>query len=319
EARAMLALAMRNLKTMDAEQAQLLKEIDTPLAESAFDPETFSSTTREEAIRALAFAVIKPAGAGGKAVEGMNKRIDDFLDDSGRLSTQENFWLLMAFKALHPPSPAQAVDFRKAQPAPAAVSRNGQSALWQTADIRHIRDFAVRADHADALTCLVQAQYRSDSPVTNRADKGFRVERVVKDLTDKTRLGTAEAPYKLGDQLQITYRIVAPKEQFYVALEDELPAAIETINPAVNTSGGAPAPMPLGEGEGDLDLSYSELRDRTTCLYFNTVEPGVGIYSVQARVTCAGVFRWPATQVEPMYDTRFSGVSPSGLCHVSGD
>ena len=38
-----------------------------------------------------------------------------------------------------------------------------------------------------------------------------------------------------------------------------------------------------------------------------------------ARATAAGTFRWPATQVVPMYDSRFSGLSPSSVCVVSGE
>jgi len=66
-------------------------------------------------------------------------------------------------------------------------------------------------------------------------------------------------------------------------------------------------------------LSYSEIRDRSTLLYFDTVDPGTGTYSVLARATAAGTFCWPATQVAPMYDSRFSGLSPSSLCVVSGE
>ena len=59
-----------------------------------------------------------------------------------------------------------------------------------------------------------------------------------------------------------------------------------------------------------LSLSHSEMRDRSTRLYFDAVDPGSATYSVLARATAAGIFRWPATQVLPMYDSRFSGLSP---------
>jgi uncharacterized protein YfaS (alpha-2-macroglobulin family) len=61
------------------------------------------------------------------------------------------------------------------------------------------------------------------------------------------------------------------------------------------------------------------MRDRAALLYFDIVDPGSSTYSVLARATAAGVFRWPATQVAPMYDSRFSGLSPSSLCVVSGE
>jgi len=318
DGRALLAIAMHRLSIMPQEKEQLLREIDRPLKERAFDPNTFSSTTRAEAIRALAFATTDPNGKSGKARETLRQRIDELLDGSQSLSTQENFWLLLAFKALHEQVQGPSVKFSASKPTPAAISRNGSSALWNNVDLRHIQEFAIRMEGSESLHCLMQAQYRSDSPVTNRNDRGFRVERVVKNLTDNSRVGTAEAPFRLGDQILVTYRVISPKLHHYVALEDELPAALETVNPSI-ASIARTYPVPQEKDARQLSLSYSELRDRITCLYFDRVEPGVGTYSVLARATCAGTFRWPATQVAPMYDNRFSGLSPSSVCHVSGE
>jgi uncharacterized protein YfaS (alpha-2-macroglobulin family) len=68
-----------------------------------------------------------------------------------------------------------------------------------------------------------------------------------------------------------------------------------------------------------LNLSYSEMRDRATMLYFDDFAPGTGTYSVLVRATAAGTFRWPATQVAPMYDSCFSGLSPSSVCMIAAD
>jgi hypothetical protein len=45
---------------MAAEQQQLLREIDKPIKERAFNPATFTSMTRAEAMRAFAFNTIAP-------------------------------------------------------------------------------------------------------------------------------------------------------------------------------------------------------------------------------------------------------------------
>src|SRR5688500_4999067 len=190
---------------------------------------------------------------------------------------------------MHAPRPIPPVDFHKAAPAPEAISSNGASALWSGLDIRRVRDFAVRLEQSDALTALVDAQYLSDSPVTERGDRGFRVERVVKNLTANTRTGTAEAPFRLGDQVLISYRLISPKLHHYVALDSELPAGLETVNPNI-ASTGRTILVPQEKDTRRLSLSHSEMRDRTTCLYFDRVEPGVASYSVLARATCAGVF-----------------------------
>jgi uncharacterized protein YfaS (alpha-2-macroglobulin family) len=318
ECRALLAITMHRLNILPQEKVQLLREIDRPGKERALDPESFASTCRTEAIRALAFATVDPAGREWKTMANLRKQIAEWLDSSQSLSTQENFWLLLAYKALHSQPLAGRVDFRRAAPAPVAISRNGASATWTGIDPRRLQEFALRLDHASPLICLVEAQYRSESEATDRSDRGFRLERVVKNLTEEHRLGTSKAPFQLGDQILVTYRLVSPKLHHYVALEDELPAALETVNPN-SASLARTYSIPQEKGSKQLNLSFSELRDRVTCLYFDRVEPGIASYSVLARATSAGVFRWPGTKVTPMYDSRFSGVSPSSLCYVSGE
>jgi alpha-2-macroglobulin len=169
------------------------------------------------------------------------------------------------------------------------------------------------------LTYLMKAVYATDAVETDRLDRGFRVERVVRDLTDPKRTGDADTPFKLGDQILITYRLNTRKLQNYVALEDALPAGLEIVNPNLAMIGKFFDIPPENAGDRVLSLSHSEIRDRSTRLYFDTVDPGSGTYSVLARATAAGTFRWPATQVVPMYDSRFSGLSPSSVCVVSGE
>ena len=57
----------------------------------------------------------------------------------------------------------------------------------------------------------------------------------------------------------------------------------------------------------------------STLLYFDRLEPGVSVYSVLARASAAGSFRWPATQAGPMYDPAVGGLAPSEQLVVSGD
>jgi uncharacterized protein YfaS (alpha-2-macroglobulin family) len=165
----------------------------------------------------------------------------------------------------------------------------------------------------------MQAEYSTTEVDTDRVDRGFRIERVVKNLTDATRVGTRDAPLKLGDQLLITYRLNTRKLQNFVALEDALPAGVEVVNPNLALVGKFYQLPPPDPQDRLLGLSYSEMRDRSALLYFDTVDPGSGAYSILARATAAGTFRWPATQVAPMYDSRFSGLSPSSVCVISAD
>jgi alpha-2-macroglobulin len=314
EDRALLALALHRQNIMANEKLQLLREIDVPIKERAFNPRTFTSMTRAEAMRAFAFDTIAPSSWTKEKKKGVRDRMLKLMESSASFSTQENLWLLLAFKSMLGAEPTASLN--AARP-PGVLSKNGRSAAWLDRKIED--DLVIKGLNQGALTFLMRAEYSTNDLDTDRVDRGFRIERVVQNLTDAKRAGTANAPFKLGDQLLITYRVNTRKLQNYVALEDVLPAGLEVVNPNLALVGKffeLPPPDPHARL---LDLSYSEMRDRATLLYFDTFEPGTGTYSVLARATAAGTFRWPATQVVPMYDSRFSGLSPSSVCVISAE
>ncbi len=187
---------------MAREQEQLLREIDVPIKERAFNPATFTSMTRAEAMRALAFEAISPPfwtkQRKQQARDGMSK----LMDSAGSLSTQENLWLLLAFKSMLGTGAAPPLE--ATQP-PGVSSKNGRSIAWL--DRKMDDDLVVKGLNQSALTFLLQAVYSTEEVDTDRVDRGFRIERVVKNLTDPTRLVISNAPLKLGDQLLIRYRV----------------------------------------------------------------------------------------------------------------
>lgn len=205
----------------------------------------------------------------------------------------------------------------KIDDAKAILSKNGESATWLNC---LLPDGALTVNlNPQHLSYLMRAKYATESLQTERVDRGIRIERVVRDLTDPKRTGNADVPFKLGDQILVTYRVNARKTQDYVALEDLLPAGLETVNPSLALIAKFfEVPSDNNESRA-LALSHSELRDRSTLLYFNEVLNGPGTYSILARATAAGTFSWPATQITPMYDSRFSGLTPSSVCVVSGE
>jgi uncharacterized protein YfaS (alpha-2-macroglobulin family) len=315
EERALLAIALHQQNIMAHEQQQLLREIDKPVKERAFNPATFTSMTRAEAMRAFAFNTIAPPTWTKQRKQQARERMSKLMEDAGSLSTQENLWLLLAFTSMI--AAETTPELHAAQPAATVVSKNGRSAAW--VDHKLENDLMIKGLNQSALTFLMQAEYSTNEVDTNRVDRGFRIERVVKNLTDATRVGTPNAPLRLGDQLLITYRLNTRKLQNFVALEDSLPAGVEVVNPNLALVGKFYQLPPPDPQDRLLGLSYSEMRDRSALLYFDTVDPGSGTYSILARATAAGTFRWPATQVAPMYDSRFSGLSPSSVCVVSAD
>src|SRR4029453_17918306 len=102
-------------------------------------------------------------------------------------------------------------ELHAAQPPAGVVSKNGRSASW--VDRKLENDLVIKRLNQSALTFLMQAEYSTPEVDTDRVDRGFRIERVVKNLTDATRVGTSGAPLKLGDQLLITYRLNSGKTQ----------------------------------------------------------------------------------------------------------
>ena len=146
----------------------------------------------------------------------------------------------------------------------------------------------------------------------------MRIDRLVKNVTDPARKGTPEAPFKLGDEILITYRFQALKPESFVALEDALPASIEVLNPNLDLFGKA---YSISEESGVFTaaLSHSELHDSRTNLYFDDLAPGLHSYTVLARVTSAGTFEWPAAQIYPMYDSRVYARTAPATCAVKAE
>jgi uncharacterized protein YfaS (alpha-2-macroglobulin family) len=315
EGRALLALALHYRKTLPTEKLQLLREIgDISPKERAFDPRTFSSSNRAFAICLLALNECSPAFWTPDKRTAASQRLLKSLDDVFLGSTQENLWSLLAFRTIVRATPSGATLAKLKPPrtrsAIPQMSPDSAAALWPGRDLASPASIPL-ADMIPPnapLHYLLTADYTPPPNLADndRRDRGFRLERVVKNLTEPKRDGSAAAPYQLNDRLLITYRVVTPKQHYFVALEDELPAGVETINPDLKMLAGM---YEVPEPKTWLDLSHVERRDRKTALYFDLLPSGSTSYSVLARVSAGGMFRWPSASVVPMYDLRTSGQS----------
>src|SRR5207247_1148591 len=97
---ALLAIALHRQDIMPREKEQLLRELDAPIKERAFNPKTLSSATRAEAICALAFDAIAPKLYTSEKRQRIRDRMLALMDSSASLSTQEHLWLLLEFKSM---------------------------------------------------------------------------------------------------------------------------------------------------------------------------------------------------------------------------
>ncbi len=331
EGRALLAVALHRAKIMPEEKSQLLREIlplangTRPAPERAFDARTFASSLRVEAMAVWAFAVVRPPEWKPTDAAAARVRLGKQLERAMLNSTQENLWTLFAYHAFRKVENAPRLRLARVQPMPGRVSPDGVAAEWTGIALGspfRVPVAEIRPPPDAALSCLLTAEYR-----VGRAEEdarrdlgGMRLERVVRNLTDPKRTGhPGETPLRINDRLLITYRMQSPKPRAYVALADELPAGLETLNPDLPMFAPFYDLPATPAGQRDAELSSSELRDHVTLLYFDRLDPGVSVWSVLARVTTAGSFHWPATQAGPMYDPSVSGLAPSEQLAVSGD
>lgn len=311
EGRAMLAIALHGMGLAPEKQTQLLSELPRTFDRIAFQPDTFASATRTEALCTWARLAIAPA-VDNRA---LNDRLNKLLESSSSLSTQENLWLLVAFDALLKSTPQVPIKTASVKPGPSEVSENKTAMAWSQQDLARLADFVVSGLPKPPGSFVLSATYFSGERTTGLESNGLRIERVVKNLSDPTRDGSAAAPFRLGDSLLISYRFSTEKAQSYVALEDLLPGGVEVVNPNLALFGKHYA-LPEGTDPNQAALSHSSLRDQQANLYFDHLPAGSASYSVLARATAAGSFIWPATQIQPMYDSRVFGRSPSGSCFV---
>ena len=309
DGRAMLAIAMHNLGIDRDKQQILVDELPTEFSTIRFNPETFASGARTEALCGWARLLIEPE----TALNALRDRLMQLTKSSASLSTQENLWLLVAFKTMVKTMPA--TQLAGINPKPETFSGNGSSAGWSRQDLARLADFGVTGLRPGG-SFVLRAEYRTAPKQTSAASQGMKLDRVVKNLTDASRDGSARTPFRLGDQILISYRFSSENPQSYVAVEDMIPAGLEVVNPNLELIGKFYS-LPEEAGVETADLSHSEMRDQQTNLYFDDLPAGTRSYSVLARATAAGNFVWPATQITPMYDSRFFGRSASSECTIA--
>ncbi len=304
ETRAFLAVAMHAAGAMPEERALLAREIDNAPPRGAFDPRDFHSPTRGQAVAYIAQSRIADPVWKRELEPEMRARLDTLLEDSRRLSTQESLWLLLALNT------ALEADGYKALPLAGSgadlASPNGFSIGWRQRALSAVADLKVKLD-AEPAYYLVDAKVLRDDTNVAREDRGLKIERVVRNLTDPARTGAEAAPYRIGDELLVTYRVANDRRHYYLALVDELPAGLETVNFNLAQVAEFYA-IPRDADANSLWLSHNELRDRSANLYFDEVRPGGGTYSVLARVTAGGQFTWPAPDLTPMYEPRWGAL-----------
>lgn len=309
DGRAILALALNSLNSAPDKQLALVRSLPKSFEDRMFDPVTFSSSTRTATLCLLARFVVDPGADSGA----IRARLEKMMESPQSLSTQENLWLLLAARALIKSQPTPPIA-KSAAPKPDAVSPNKSAAEWSGRLLAKAGGMAIGGLGQSAKGSYVLAAHRALSPdETSPVQNGIRLDRIVRNLTDPARTGSPESPFRLGDEILISYRFQLAQAQSFLALEDALPAGLEVINPNLALFGKLYAP---DQAAGAAMLSHSQMHDSRTDLYFDSVDPGLSSYAVLARATAAGSFAWPAAQISPMYDSRFNARTAPSTCSV---
>jgi alpha-2-macroglobulin len=278
EDRAWLALAMHYLDILPQERETLLRELEKPIQESAFDPMTWSSKARAEALCLLARSEIESTNWSKATRQQVLKAFDKITQSSVDLSTHENLWLLLLFNSLTRGDIPPAMD--KLSPKPPALSRNKISAGWLRVPLSKVPEtFAQPVQSKVPGSYIIRASYQVPGGGAPTSDTHFKLERTFRNLTDASRTGLPETPWRPGDQILVTYNLDVDRAHSHLELEDQLPAGLETVNPKMQAL-AEHYQLPIEAGVNALQLSHVELRFARTVLYFEKAAPGRNVYSV---------------------------------------
>jgi hypothetical protein len=168
----------------------------------------------------------------------------------------------------------------------------------------------IQKDGPGRLYYRIGMMYAPASLKLEAADHGFVVERnyeAVDDPRDVTRAADGVWHIRAGARVRVRLTIVNENRRYHVALVDPLPAGLETMNPALATTG----PIPQDPSEQQTRGAYwwwygpwyehQNLRDERVEAFASLLWEGVHRYDYVARATTPGSFVVPPPKAEEMY------------------
>ncbi|MBI3379348.1 Ig-like domain-containing protein [Candidatus Gottesmanbacteria bacterium] len=112
--------------------------------------------------------------------------------------------------------------------------------------------------------------------------------------------------------------IVAPEERHFVAIEDVLPAGLESVNESLKNVSTLNKENPSVKEKGNkiLYFEHKEYHDDRTTLFASYLSPGVYEVTYRVRATTPGRYHHPPAQAYQMYVPDISGHSDGGWLEV---
>ena len=168
----------------------------------------------------------------------------------------------------------------------------------------------IQKDGAGRLYYRIGMTYAPASLKLAAADFGFVVERryeAVDDPKDVTRAADGVWHIKAGARVRVRLSMVNDNRRYQVALVDPLPAGLETLNPALATTGPIPTDPAQQQARGAYWwwtgpwYEHQNLRDERVEAFASLLWEGVHVYDYVARATTPGHFVVPPPHAEEMY------------------
>jgi len=175
-------------------------------------------------------------------------------------------------------------------------------------------------------------RYAPSSLKVEAAERGFTLTRRYESVDapeEVTRSSDGTWHVKAGARVRVRLTMVAPSRRYHVALVDPLPAGLEPLNPALETTGSLPqtpasdvsetGATGLGGSPGlgsfwwwtRTWFEHQNLRDDRVEAFTSLLWEGVWEYSYVARATTPGTFVVPPARAEEMYSPETFGRSAS--------
>ncbi|ARA92796.1 hypothetical protein AWN76_006210 [Rhodothermaceae bacterium RA] len=250
-------------------------------------------------------------------------------------STQDNAAVIDAFRAYHEAfeavEPAFSAEVRAAGQTILTASFQGHrlATAETTVPLGALPDatrvpLTIRKDGPGLLYYTLRLQTYTTAPLPAAA-QGLTVERRLQRLDDAGRpVGspwtTGEAPLSLrsGEMVRVLLRVTSPTDRNYVVVDDALPAGLEALNTAFETTDRAAVETARQDVRERWwgSFNHTEIRDDRVVLFADYLTRGEHTYVYVARATTPGTFTHPPVQAALMYRPETNGRTATGTLVV---
>ena len=111
-----------------------------------------------------------------------------------------------------------------------------------------------------------------------------------------------------GQLIRVTLRLTSPTDRNYVVVDDALPAGLEALNAAFETTDQeALQNADAGQDRWWGSFNHTEICDARVLLFADYLRRGEHTYTYVARATAPGTFVHPPAQAELMYEPSTNG------------